>query len=125
MCGGGSAPGKATSSTNANSPPVSLPVVLIVTNSLFDTQNESPSPDGRCVMLKVDVLLCLASSQMIPSSVNPPITNQKRRNQRAGEREPTTDQHHGAEPGDEGLIYGVLDLRRRPCVHALWRLGRA
>jgi hypothetical protein len=43
-----------------------LPVVFKVTNSLFDTQNDLPSPEGRCVMLIVDVLLCLACSTMIP-----------------------------------------------------------
>src|SRR5215208_2619853 len=65
MCGGGSAPGRATNSTNANSPPVSLAVVLMVTNSLFDTQNDLPSPGSVCVMLTVDALLCLACSVMI------------------------------------------------------------
>jgi hypothetical protein len=54
----------------------------------------------------------------------PPIVDQERRGQRAGEREPNTDQHHGSEPRDEGLIYGVLDVRRRPRVHTLRCLGR-
>ena len=55
---------------------------------------------------------------------DPLITNQKRRDQSAGEREPGRGEHHGAEPGDEGLVYGALDLHRHPGVHALWCLRR-
>src|ERR671921_1646279 len=54
----------------------------------------------------------------------PPITDQERRDQSAGERESGRDEHHGAEPGDEGLVYGTLDVRLRPCVHTLRGLRR-
>src|ERR671910_2056678 len=47
------------------------------------------------------------------------IADQQCRGQRAGEREPYTDHHHRSEPGDEGLLYGALDLRGRPCVYTL------
>jgi hypothetical protein len=54
-----------------------------------------------------------------------PITDEKRRDQGAGEREPGRDQHHCAEPGDEGLVYGALDVRLRPCLHTLRGLCRS
>src|SRR5919107_4132002 len=50
---------------------------------------------------------------------DPPITDDERRDQSAGERESGRDQHNGAEPGDEGLVYGALDVPRRPCIHVL------
>src|ERR671912_2023619 len=55
---------------------------------------------------------------------DPPITDEKRRDQSAGEREPGRDEHHGAEPGDEGLVYGAFDARRRHRVYVLRRLRR-
>jgi hypothetical protein len=55
---------------------------------------------------------------------DPPITDEKRRDQSAGEREPGRDQHHCAERGDEGLVYGALDMRLRTCLNTLRDLRR-
>src|SRR5688500_13187976 len=68
MCGGGSAPGNATSSTSANAPPVSSPLVLKVANSLFPTQYAVPPPGGTCVVLDVNNRASLPRSTEHPSS---------------------------------------------------------
>src|SRR3712207_784009 len=47
MCGGGPLPGSPTTSTSANCPPVSLPVVFKATNSLLAIQTDLPSPGGK------------------------------------------------------------------------------
>src|SRR5918994_4817697 len=57
MYGGGPLPGNPTTSTNANVPPVFLPVTLNVTNSLFAIQTDLPSPGGTYAVLTMDVLL--------------------------------------------------------------------
>src|SRR4051812_23393504 len=55
MCGGGSAPGSATSSTNAYASPVSVPLILRVTYSVFPAQYAVPSPGGTCVVPDVTI----------------------------------------------------------------------
>src|ERR687893_288499 len=54
----------------------------------------------------------------------PPIFDQEHRGQGAYECEPNTDHHHGSDPGDKRLVYGTIDMRRRPRVHPLWCLRR-
>src|SRR5215210_149508 len=53
-----------------------------------------------------------------------PISDDKRSDQSAGERESGRDQHHYAEPGDEGLVYGALYVPRRRGFYALRGLRR-
>jgi signal transduction histidine kinase len=55
---------------------------------------------------------------------DPLVCDQQRRNQGAGKRESGRDKHHDAEPCHEGLLYGALDLHRRPWLHALRCLSR-
>ena len=50
---GGPLPGNPTTSTSANTPPVSLAVTLNVTNSLFAIQTDLPLPAGTCVVLTI------------------------------------------------------------------------
>ena len=47
-------------------------------------------------------------------------TNYRPRNHRADQSKPCADEHHRAEPGDVGLIDGLLDGRMDRCAHA-WR----
>src|SRR3712207_340353 len=57
MCGGGPLPGKPVTSTSAKTPPVSLPISLNVTSSLFDIQTDLPPSGGMCLTLTVNDLL--------------------------------------------------------------------
>src|SRR5215208_4502686 len=45
--------------------------------------------------------------RILARSPDPPVSDDKRRDQSAGERESGRDQHYYAEPGDEGLVYGA------------------
>src|SRR5215207_2104095 len=71
MCGGGPLPGNPTTSTNASVPPVSLPVALNVTNSLFAIQTDLPLPDGTCVVLTMRTPSYPTPYSMIPLSEGP------------------------------------------------------
>src|SRR5215204_3994021 len=71
MCGGGPLPGNPTTSTNASVPPVSLPVALNVTNSLFAIQTDLPLPGGTCVVLTMRTPSYPTPYSMIPLSEGP------------------------------------------------------
>src|SRR5215207_2920094 len=62
--------------------------------------------------------------RILARSPDPPVSDDKRRDQSAGERESGRDQHYYAEPGDEGLVYGALDVPRRRGLYALRGLRR-
>src|SRR5215218_4149785 len=71
MCGGGPLPGNPTTSTNASVPPVSLPVALNVTNSLFAIQTDLPLPGATCVVLTMRTPSYPTPYLMIPLSEGP------------------------------------------------------
>jgi hypothetical protein len=87
------------------------------------TVSQRPRAQPRCLGTGPLQPILVGRVGLSTRDLYPSIIDQERRSQGAGEREPNTDYHHGSEPGDEGLVYGTLDLRRRPRVHVLWWLG--
>src|ERR687889_764058 len=116
MCGGGPLPGNPTTSTSANAPPVSLPVALNVTNSLFAIQTDLPLPGGTCVVLTIwTPSYPHVTSLMIPPPEGPleehGVHGDDDRGERHQERRPLGPQHDGV-----GWVEHPRDYRDREHV---------